>query len=211
MWSYDSLIRCIARLPNYPRNQFLKSTADNSFIDGSVNLIVSEKWLEKKLHSYFNPLADIIASEEIEYKRSHKGFTANEQRYSGRLNQTNMDNKIVMEDIETDKKDETSSKVYECWICKGNHRLMKSDEFRKVNVKEWKETVHKHKLCYNCLSKSHQINDCKLTVNCREWNKRHHALLHHDQPMSTDYQVPSEAVINTVHSDMRHHGNALFK
>ena len=139
--SYDSLTKCVARLPNYLRNQFFKSTADTSFTDGSVNLIAFEKWLEKKLRSYFNPLADIIASEEIEYKRSHKGFKANEQRYSGRLNQTNTDNKIVMEDIETDKKDKTSSKVYECWICKGNHRLMKCDEFREMNVKERKETT----------------------------------------------------------------------
>ena len=209
--SYDSLTKCVARLPNYLRNQFFKSTAYSSFTDGSVNLITFEKWLERKLHSYFNPLADIIASAEIEYKRSHKGFNANDQRYSGRLNQINMDNKIVMEHIETEKKDKTSTKVYECWICKGNHRLMKCDEFRKINVKELKETVRKHKLCWNCLSKGHQINDCKSTVKCRECNKRHHNLLHHDQPTSTDNQVPSEAVIKTVNNDMRHHGNALLQ
>ena len=75
--SYDSLTKCVARLPNYLRNQFFKSTADSSFTDGSVNLITFEKWLERKLRSYFNPLADIIASDEIEYKRSHKGFKAN--------------------------------------------------------------------------------------------------------------------------------------
>ena len=114
-----------------------------------------------------------------------------------------------MEDIETDKKDKTSSKVYECWICKCNHRLMKCDEFRKMNVKERKETVRKHKLCLNCLSKSHKINDCKSTVKCRDCKKRHHNLLHHDQPTSTDNQVPSEVVINTVNNNMRHHGNAV--
>ena len=203
--SYDSLTRCVARLPNDLRKQFFKSIADSSFTDGSVNLIVFEKWLEKKLRSYFNPLKDIIPSEETEYKRFHKGFKANEQRYSGRLNQTNTDYKIAMEDIETGKKDKISSKVYECWICKGDHCLMQCDEFRKMNIKERKETVRKHKLCWNCLSKGHQINDCKSTVKCREYNKRHHTLLHHDQPMSTDNQAPSEAVINTVNNDMRHH------
>ena len=85
---------------------------------------------------------------------------------------------------------------------------MKCDEFRKINVKERKETVRKHKLCWNCLSKGHRINDCKSTVKRREWNKRHHTILHHDQPTSTDNQVPSEAVTNTVNNDMRHHGNA---
>ena len=36
--SYDSLTRYAARLPNYLRNQFLKSAADSSFTDGSVKL-----------------------------------------------------------------------------------------------------------------------------------------------------------------------------
>ena len=96
------------------------------------------------------------------------------------MNQTSTDNKIVMEDIETDKKYKRSSKVYECWICEGNHRLMKCDEFWKMNVKELKETVHKNKFYWNCLSVSHQLNDCKSTVKYRECNKRHHTLLHHD-------------------------------
>ena len=41
--SYDSLTKCVARLPNYLRNKFFKSTEDSSFTDGSVNLIVFEK------------------------------------------------------------------------------------------------------------------------------------------------------------------------
>ena len=36
-------------------------------------------------------------------------------------------------------------------------------------------------------------------------------LLHHDQLTSTDNQILSEAVINTVKNDMRHHGNALLQ
>ena len=41
--SYDSLTRYAARLPNYLRNQFFKSTTDSSFTDGSANLIVFQK------------------------------------------------------------------------------------------------------------------------------------------------------------------------
>ena len=40
-----------------------------------------------------------------------------------------------MEDIETDK-DKTLSKVYECWICKDNHCIMKCDEFKKMNIND---------------------------------------------------------------------------
>ena len=62
----------MAHLPNYLRNQVFKSTAGSSFTDGSVNLAVFKKWLVKKLCSCFNFLADIIASEKIEYKRFKK-------------------------------------------------------------------------------------------------------------------------------------------
>ena len=33
-------------------------------LDGSLNLITLENWLDKKLKSLFNPLADIISNEE---------------------------------------------------------------------------------------------------------------------------------------------------
>ena len=37
---------------------------DDSIIDGSVNLIVFEKWLDKKLKTLFSPLTDIIAAND---------------------------------------------------------------------------------------------------------------------------------------------------
>ena len=33
-------------------------------LDGSLNLITLENWLDKKLKSLFNPLADIISNEK---------------------------------------------------------------------------------------------------------------------------------------------------
>ena len=88
---------------------------------------------------------------------------------------------------------------------------MKCDEFRKLNVKERKETLLKHKLCWNCFSKDHQINDCKSTVKCIECKKRYHTLLDHDQPTSADNQAPSNSLLNTANNDMRHLENALLQ
>ena len=34
------------------------------FVDGSVNLIVLERWLDSRVHNYFNLLANIVASHE---------------------------------------------------------------------------------------------------------------------------------------------------
>ena len=66
---HNGLTRCAAHLPNYLRNQVFKSTTGSSFTGGSVNLIVFKKWIVKILCSCFNFLADIIASEKIDYKR----------------------------------------------------------------------------------------------------------------------------------------------
>ena len=83
----------------------------------------------------------------------------------GRLVAINPVNPYVMKVTETSTKVKTASKVYDCWICKGNHCLMQCDEFRKMGIKERKQNLRKHKLCWNCFP----INDWKLiTANCRE-------------------------------------------
>ena len=42
--------------------------------------------------------------------------------------------------------------------------------------------VSDNKLCFNCLSKGHQLNDCKSDFRCREdnCNRKHHTLLHQE-------------------------------
>ena len=64
MLSRESLTKALMRLPYILRQEFFKATRDWNLIDGSVNLIVFENWLERKLNIYFNPLADIIAVED---------------------------------------------------------------------------------------------------------------------------------------------------
>ena len=46
---------------------------------------------------------------------------------------------------------------------------------------------------------------------CREWNKKYHNFLHHDQRTLTANHELSEAVINTVNNDMRHLKDALLQ
>jgi len=54
------------RLPYH--QSFYKYTSNRDLIDGSVNLYVFEKWLEDKLKTFFNPLADIISDCETTIK-----------------------------------------------------------------------------------------------------------------------------------------------
>ena len=61
--SSKNLTKALMRLPYNLRQEFFKATKDLNLIDGTLNLIVFENWLERKLKTYFKPFADIIAAE----------------------------------------------------------------------------------------------------------------------------------------------------
>ena len=62
--SCENLTKCVSLLPPVLRQEFYQSADSRIFENGSVNLIVFEEWLEKKLKPYINPTADIIAADE---------------------------------------------------------------------------------------------------------------------------------------------------
>ena len=49
--SNDNLTKAIMRLPSFLRRDFFKATKNSNMLDGSVNLITLENWLDKKLKS----------------------------------------------------------------------------------------------------------------------------------------------------------------
>ena len=62
--SSENLTKTISLLSPVLRQVFYKSTDSSTLTNESVNLIVFEQWLEKKLKQYFNPIAGIIAADE---------------------------------------------------------------------------------------------------------------------------------------------------
>ena len=60
--------KALLRLLYALRKEFYKFTKDLNLIDGSLNLIIFERWLEKQLKAYFNPLVDVVATQEITKK-----------------------------------------------------------------------------------------------------------------------------------------------
>ena len=67
--SNDNLIKAIIRLPSFLPRDFFKATKNSNTLDGSLNLITLENWLDKKLKSLFSLLADIISNEEDKQKQ----------------------------------------------------------------------------------------------------------------------------------------------
>ena len=68
LYSYDMVTKALLRLLYALRKEFYKFTKDLNLIDGSLNLIMFERWLEKQLKAYFNPLVDVVATQEITKK-----------------------------------------------------------------------------------------------------------------------------------------------
>ena len=58
--SNENLTKAVTRLPHFLRQE--KDTRDIDLTYGTLNLIGSEKWLEKKTNVLFNPLAETITN-----------------------------------------------------------------------------------------------------------------------------------------------------
>ena len=50
------------------RNQFYKFTKDSNLLDGSINLLVFETWLDNQIKVCFNPIADIVNEQDLANK-----------------------------------------------------------------------------------------------------------------------------------------------
>ena len=73
--SSENITKSLICLPHNIRNDFYKATKKSDFVNGSVNLIVLERWLDSHGQNYFNSLANIVAShknQKINNKRNNK-------------------------------------------------------------------------------------------------------------------------------------------
>jgi len=67
-----------------------------------------------------------------------------------------------------------------CPLCKARHFVNACAKFTAQNPNQRRETVKRLKRCFNCLSASHSVQDCKSKYSCRSCGKRHHSTLHLD-------------------------------
>ncbi|XP_041449923.1 uncharacterized protein LOC121404463 [Drosophila obscura] len=77
-----------------------------------------------------------------------------------------------------------------CVYCHGPHSLYVCTQFKAMNVVDRRTFAMEGKLCFNCLSRSHQVKDCNSTNTCRLCKSRHHTLVHPEEIRTT----PSVAV-----------------
>ncbi|XP_041630638.1 uncharacterized protein [Drosophila kikkawai] len=90
----------------------------------------------------------------------------------------------------------------ECIYCQGQHNIYSCTEFQALDVGSRRTFVRDTKLCFNCLSRSHQVSDCNSSNTCRQCNARHHTLVHPEESRSIPSASAqmSAAELNTTSS-----------
>lgn len=72
---YENLLKAVASLKDYLRNQFFRATHDCSLTD-NTNFLSFEDWLEKRVKDQFNPLAETLALQEAKLNQNQKAYSA---------------------------------------------------------------------------------------------------------------------------------------
>jgi hypothetical protein len=101
-------------------------------------------------------------------------------------NSTTSDKKLNSKVFTLTKESDNRPKQLKCYVCQKPHYLTSCDQFLQQSLDERLDTVKNHKLCYNCLSRTHQIQDCRSS-SCKTCNKRHHTLLHKEDTGTKEY------------------------
>ena len=89
IFSRKNLTKAVHPLALHLRNWFYKFTKDSNLMDGSVNLLIFEEWLDDQIKVCFNPLADIINKQALSDKnklplsKTYSKLTTNRLDISG--------------------------------------------------------------------------------------------------------------------------------
>ena len=108
------------------------------------------------MQQFFNPIANILATNDESKKGDKPLFARNNHSSSSEIS------KMI------------------CWCCQKDHKLTACKTFISINLEEKKRFVKEKQLCWNCLSKGHKIKDCASTTKYRidSCSKKYHTLLH---------------------------------
>ena len=88
-----------------------------------------------------------------------------------------------------------SKKNIRYWLCHKSHKVPDCQTLKNISATERRETVKLKGLCFNCLSNTHQISNCKSKVKCKikECGKKHNTILH-----NVSYKPPSTNADSTA-------------
>ena len=86
--SNENLAKALLCLPYNMRNEFYKVTCNLDTLDGDVDLVFLEKWLEKRLKIFFNLIANVTATQGTKTDIQHQKKDKNSKQINLFLNST---------------------------------------------------------------------------------------------------------------------------
>ena len=74
-----------------------------------------------------------------------------------------------------------------CSFCKQSHRIYTCPKFLNLSIADKYEKVKQLRLCFNCLKEGHGIKTCTSKSTCQKCKRKHHSLLHREEPTSSTF------------------------
>ena len=74
-----------------------------------------------------------------------------------------------------------------CSFCKQSHRIYTCPKFLILSIADKYEKVKELRLCFNCLEEGHGIKTCTSKSTCQKCERKHHSLLHREEPTSSTF------------------------
>lgn len=68
----------------------------------------------------------------------------------------------------------------QCSLCKGPHHLGRCEKLKNVPSEERYALLMNWRVCFNCLSKGHQVKECQSKFRCRHCGGKHHTTIHRE-------------------------------
>ena len=128
--SIKNTTETVWRLSNYLRQTLYRHTRE--IIDTEfISLLEFEVWLGKRIKELYNPIAEIIASQESNRKKDP-------------LKTINAGHISEREEVK-------------CWFSSKKHKVTTCEDFISSSINVTNESVKANKLFWNCLGKGHNI------------------------------------------------------
>jgi len=64
-----------------------------------------------------------------------------------------------------------------CVLCRGNHPLYGSKQFRRASSQQRLNLIKQNQLCFSCLGNSHRTAQCNIEWRCKFCSRKHNSLL----------------------------------
>ena len=89
-----------------------------------------------------------------------------------------------------------------CYFCSETHVLGKCGKFAALGVPEREKFIKSKRLCLNCFSAGHMLDECRSTYSCSECQGKHNSLLHRARTPAPTTTVSNVSGGTTSHNSV---------